>query len=72
MKDYFVSFATTLNPNAVSYSGTPKPYWPTYQAPGSSNFSVMYVNYTMMGVTPDYDVGPRCNFFHGQSYVVRN
>ena len=72
MKDWFISFAENLDPNAHSFTKTPKPYWPQYQTPGSSNFSIMDVNYTMIGVQPDFDVSPRCDFFHGQSYVVRN
>jgi len=72
MKDYFVSFATNLDPNAVSFSGTPKPYWPQYQAMNVTSFQVMDVNYTMMGVVPDPDASARCDFFHAQSYVVRN
>ena len=73
IKDYFLSFATNLDPNARSFSGTSKPFWPQYTA-GVSNvtFAVMDVNYTMMGVTEDFDASPQCDFFHGQSYVVRN
>ena len=72
MKDWYLGFVLNLDPNSVSNSGTPKPYWPLYQAAGVSDFSVMDVNYTMMGAIPDMDANPRCDFFHGQSYVVRN
>ncbi|KAI9663984.1 MAG: hypothetical protein M1821_007475 [Bathelium mastoideum] len=76
MRDYFASFATSLDPNAVSYSGTPKPTWPLYLTSGSNGtsgtFNRLSVNYTMIGTTEDFDASPQCDFFHGQSYVVRN
>ncbi|EMC98112.1 hypothetical protein BAUCODRAFT_32113 [Baudoinia panamericana UAMH 10762] len=72
MKDWYLGFIINLDPNTIAYSNTPKPYWPQYQTPSGSNFSVMDVNYTMMGVIPDMDANARCDFFHGQSYVVRN
>jgi carboxylesterase type B len=70
LRDYFISFAVEGDPNAVSYSGTVKPEWPLYFSDGG--FNVLDVNYTMIGAIPDYDAGPRCDFFHGQSYIVRN
>lgn len=72
MKDYYVSFVTHLDPNAFSYSGTPKPAWPSYQSADGGNFEVMYVNYTMMAATQDFDAGPRCDFWHSESYIARN
>lgn len=76
MKDWFISFAVALDPNAHSYSGVKKPFWPDYNAGAygnvTSSFRAMDVNYTMMGVKPDPDASPRCDFFHGQSYAVRN
>ena len=75
MKDYFLSFATDLDPNTHSFSGVEKPYWPMYEGMGpneAGSFSIMDVNYTMIGMTQDFDVNAQCDFFHGQSYVVRN
>ncbi|KAF2102205.1 alpha/beta-hydrolase [Rhizodiscina lignyota] len=72
MKDYYVSFVTHLDPNVVSYSGTPKPAWPSYQSGNGESFEVMFVNYTMMGATEDFDEGPRCDFWHSESYITRN
>lgn len=72
MKDWYTSFAVNLDPNMESYSGTPKPFWPQYNLVEVSNFTIMDVNYTMMGAIEDFDAAPRCDFFHGQSYVVRN
>jgi hypothetical protein len=72
LKDWYLGFVTNLDPNSISNSGTPKPYWPQYQEAQDIDFSIMSINYTMMGVTPDFDANERCDFFHGQSYVVRN
>ena len=72
MKDWYLGFVINLDPNSVNNSGTPKPEWPQYQSGEDFGFSVMDVNYTMMGVIPDMDASARCDFFHGQSYVVRN
>lgn len=74
MKDFWLSFATDLDPNARSFSNTGKPFWPQYTADTDNNvtFAIMDVNYTMMGVTEDFDASPQCDFFHGQSYAVRN
>jgi hypothetical protein len=72
LKDWYLGFVINQNPNTISNSGTPKPYWPQYQSPNSSDFSIMSINYTMMGATLDADANARCDFFHGQSYVLRN
>ena len=85
MKDWFISFVTDLDPNAVSYSGVDKPFWPRYNANflgggggGGDNmtavpeFAVMDVNYTQIGVIPDLDVNARCEFLHGGSFDIRN
>jgi len=72
MKDWYLGFVINLDPNSISNSGTSKPYWPQYQTPGVMNFTVMDVNYTMIGINPDPDASAQCDFFHGQSYVVRN
>ncbi|KAF2157482.1 alpha/beta-hydrolase, partial [Myriangium duriaei CBS 260.36] len=37
MKDWFLSFTIYMNPNTKSFTTTKKPYWPQYQAAGSSN-----------------------------------
>jgi carboxylesterase type B len=74
MKDWYISFAVTLDPNQNSYSNVSKPNWPLYQSAGQTTFNVMDVNYTQIGVVDDldFDVSARCDFFHSQSYVVRN
>lgn len=79
MKDWFVSFVVSGDPNAHSYSGVDKPHWPMYNPALGLNsngsgieFATMDVNYTQVGVVPDLDATPQCDFFHGRSYEVRN
>jgi hypothetical protein len=52
--------------------GVWKPYWPQYQAAGSSNFNMVDVNCTQIGVVGDFDVSAQCDFWHGMSCIVRN
>jgi hypothetical protein len=76
VKDWFISFTTNLDPNAVSYSNATKPYWPQYLWAGPAgtggNFSTIWVNYTNIGTTQDPDATAQCDFWHGMSDVVRN
>lgn len=72
MKDWYLGFVLNEDPNSVNNSGTSKPYWPQYQDADTLGFAAMDVNYTMMGVVPDPDANARCDFMHGQSWVVRN
>lgn len=79
MKDWIISFVTDLDPNANTYSNDSmsKPYWPQYNPVLGTNgtapeFAIMDINYTQIGVIPDLDANPRCDFFHGSSYDVRN
>lgn len=71
MKDWWLSFTTHLDPNVQSWSNATKPYWPTYMG-GDLDFNAMDVNYTQIGVVEDFDASPKCDFFHGQGYSVRN
>ena len=71
LTSWYLAFTIDLDPNSANFSDVSKPTWPTYQS-GSSGFSVMDVNYNMIGVIPDMDANPRCDFFRAQSYVVRN
>lgn len=78
MKDWFLSFIIDMDPNSHNFSGLKKPHFPTFGSSISedagtvSYFSTMLVNVTSIGVTHDPDTSDRCDFFHGQSYVVRN
>ncbi|EJU06449.1 alpha/beta-hydrolase [Dacryopinax primogenitus] len=73
MKDWMVSFTTHLDPNAVSYSGLDKPYWPVWSDQSTGlGWNAMDVNFTEIGVVRDYDVSERCDWFHSQNAVIRN
>lgn len=72
LKDYYLGFVINQDPNSISNSGVEKPYWPQYSTAASSDFTILDFNYTMIGTNRDRDASPRCDFFHGQSYVVRN
>jgi carboxylesterase type B len=83
MKDWFISFVTDLDPNARSFSpeSEAKPFWPLYNprlgtavdgAREDHEFAIMDVNYTQVGVIPDFDVSDKCDFWFGRSFVVRN
>jgi hypothetical protein len=83
MKDWFISFVTDLDPNAHSFSpeSEEKPFWPLYDPRlGTAvngedvdvEFAIMDVNYTQVGVIPDFDVSGKCDFWFGRSWVVRN
>lgn len=74
MKDWWASFVTDLDPNAVSYSGQQKPHWPLWDDKGAGNdgFNSMFVNFTNINVIRDLDVSDRCDFLHSQSQVTWN
>ena len=48
------------------------PNWPRYQTPGIPGLKVLNITYTTVEASDDLDVRPQCDFFHLQSYVVRN
>ena len=71
MKDWWISFVVHGDPNKQSFNKTiSKPNWPSYN--DGTGFNAMSVNYTEIAVMHDLDDSPQCDFFHGQSYVVRN
>lgn len=72
IRSYYVSFATSLGPNAVAYTHVSRPYWPSYQSDDSGNFTVLGVTYGGIEAVPDMDASPQCDFLHSESYVVRN
>ncbi|GAM86419.1 hypothetical protein ANO11243_044330 [Dothideomycetidae sp. 11243] len=72
MKDWFLSFAIHMDPNMQSFTNAEKPYWPQYQAVSSLNLTIINVQDTKISVRADTDASPQCDFFHGQSYAVRN
>jgi len=68
MRDYFVSFFVHQDPNKQSFSDVAKPYWDPYNAGGT--FNVLQVNYTMIGVDPDADASPQCDFMQGHPLSI--
>lgn len=66
MKDYFVSFITNLDPNAVATVS--KPSWPQYQ---SDSYQVLDVEQLSISTEVDPDAGAQCRFFQAQADVVR-
>ncbi|KAK4503862.1 hypothetical protein PRZ48_004777 [Zasmidium cellare] len=72
MRNYYISFATFLNPNSVKFTSVGHPIWPVYQTPDIAGFRALSVTHTTVEPSDDPDVRPQCDFFHSQSYVVRN
>jgi hypothetical protein len=72
LRSYYISFATSLDPNAIHYTDETLPYWPLYQSDSNGDFNVLNVTYGGVGAAPDNDASPQCDFFHSQSYIVRN
>lgn len=72
LRNYYISFAVSLDPNANNFTSVSHPNWPEYQIPGIPGFSVLNITYTTIEPSDDLDVRPQCDFFHSQSYVVRN
>jgi hypothetical protein len=69
LKDFYLSFAIHLDPNAESWSNVSKPAWPDYKSG-----EVMSFNYTEMGAVSDvyYDNTERCRFFNNNSQIIQN
>lgn len=73
MKSYFLNFVVDLDPNGSSNDTASLPEWPSYLPDGQAGgFQILQVNATEIGVRADADANARCDFFHGQPYVVRN
>ncbi|KAK3069600.1 hypothetical protein LTR53_011947, partial [Teratosphaeriaceae sp. CCFEE 6253] len=69
MKDWYLSFAIHQNPNKQSWTSVKKPNWPAYNV---QDYKVMDITYTTMGAKRDSWASTGCDFFKGQSSVVRN
>ena len=76
LKEWYISFVMTHNPNNVSNAQITKPRWPVYlekAEPGvGGRFQVLQVNQTEIAAVEDADVNAQCDFWHGMSYVVSN
>ena len=71
MKDWFLSFAVHMDPNARSWSGESKPAWPKYFTNGVGE-RVVAVDFADIKPQVDPDLGERCTYFWGKSDVIQN
>jgi hypothetical protein len=69
MKDWYISFAINLDPNAQSWRNVSKPTWPDYHTG-----EVMSLHDSDIGAVRDtyYDNTARCQFFGDDSEVEQN
>ncbi|KAF7197156.1 Lipase 1 [Pseudocercospora fuligena] len=72
LRNYYISFVVSLDPNAVKFTSINHANWPRYQAEGIPSFKILNITYSTVQPSDDLDVRPQCDFFHSQSYVVRN
>jgi carboxylesterase type B len=73
MQDYWMSFAATLDPNAISLSnGSSSAPWPLYTGGNGTEFVELQVTENATSVRSDRDANARCEFFFGRSGVVWN
>ncbi|KAB2577656.1 Carboxylesterase patB [Lasiodiplodia theobromae] len=78
MSSYWISFATTFDPNPLRDPRAP--YWPSYSSGGNGSiadgesvgFSVLQVNDKSIDVQEDPDNSAACSFFSSQNRVVLN
>jgi carboxylesterase type B len=70
MKDWWISFALHLDPNAQSWSDAHKPKWPIYGV----DSQIMSINYTESGNVSDlsFDKTDRCQFMWVNQEIVQN
>ena len=47
MRNYYVSFAVVLDPNAMKFTTVSHPNWPQHEIPGSPSFQVLNITYTL-------------------------
>lgn len=78
MASYWVSFATTMDPNPLRVEGAP--YWSSYMSGGagtaangeSVGFQVLDITYGGISNKPDPDAREQCEFFLNKGYTLRN
>lgn len=78
MSSYWISFATTMDPNPLRTSDAP--FWPSYVTGGngttangeSVGFSVLDVTYGGIASVDDLDSTVQCEFFLNRGYTLRN
>lgn len=81
LKDYYLSFITNLDPNAVTYTNSSKPLWPVYlnnstdittAVTNDLDFRVLEFNDTNIEARRDPDAGSTCDFWAAENEVCRN
>lgn len=78
MSSYWISFASTLDPNPLRVADAP--YWPSYVSGGagtaaegeSVGFEVLDVTYGGISATSDPDAKVQCEFFSNKGFTLRN
>ncbi|KAF3766456.1 alpha/beta-hydrolase [Cryphonectria parasitica EP155] len=78
MTSYWISFASTLDPNPLRTADAP--YWPSYMSGGagttangeSVGFEVLDITYGGISSTGDPDARVQCEFFLNKGYTLRN
>ena len=78
MTSYWISFASTLDPNPLRTSDAP--YWPSYMSGGagtaaegeSVGFEVLDITYGGISTSGDLDARVQCEFFSNKGYTLRN
>ncbi|KAK1079511.1 hypothetical protein LTR33_006324 [Friedmanniomyces endolithicus] len=78
MASYWISFATTYDPNPARVASAP--FWPSNVSNGAGSaavgesvgFDTLAVTYTTIAPAADPDVGAKCDFFYAHQYQVQN
>lgn len=78
MSSYWISFASTLDPNPLRSADAP--YWPSYVSGGagtaaegeSVGFEVLDVTYGGISTVSDPDARVQCEFFSNKGFTLRN
>lgn len=78
MSSYWISFATTMDPNPLRLSTAP--FWPSYVSGGNGTtangeavgFSVLDITYGGITSVDDLDSTVQCEFFLNRGYTLRN
>lgn len=78
LTSYWISFATTLDPNPLRSADAP--FWPSYMSGGagtaaegeSVGFEVLDITYGGISTERDPDARVQCEFFLNKGYTLRN
>lgn len=78
MTSYWISFATTMDPNPLRIAEAP--FWPSYISGGdgttaegeSVGFTIQNVTYGGIAAVDDTDAKVQCEFFLNKGFTLRN